>query len=97
MVGRDRQSMADCALETKGSAEAVFDMARRSELSVSEDVKGTVLESGYAEDAKVTERYRSRGVKPACGEETSSDVLTTEDGSENILTNNNETIEYEVQ
>ena len=24
MVGRDRQSMADCALETKGSAEAVF-------------------------------------------------------------------------
>ena len=97
MVGRDRQSMADCALETKGSAEAVFDMARRSELSVSEDVKGSVLESGYAEDAKVTERYHSRGVKPACNEETASDVLMAEDGSENILTNNNETIEYEVQ
>lgn len=92
MTGRDRQTVADMAVEHSGSAEAVFAIARRNGIPVDAEVAGMELADEAVADRRTREYVAGTGVSPAgiCEEE--EDVLTTDNGSINVVTEDNETI-----
>lgn len=92
MTGRDRQTAADMAVEHCGSAEAVFAIARHNGISVDMEVAGMELADEPITDRRLKDYIATTGVRPAGMFKTGSDVLTTDNGEENVVTNNDETI-----
>lgn len=92
MTGRDRQTVADMAVEYSGSAEAVFVIARRNGISVDAEVAGIELADEAVADRRTREYVTGTGVSPAGIYEEEEDVLTTDDGLVQVLTEGNETI-----
>lgn len=92
MTGRDRQTVADMAVEYSGSAEAVFAIARRNGISVDAEVAGMELADETVADRRTREYVTGTGVSPAGIYEEEEDVLTTDDGLVQVLTEGNETI-----
>ena len=92
MTGRDRQTVADMAVEHSGSAEAVFVIARRNGISVDAEVAGMELADETVADRRTREYVTGTGVSPAGIYEEEEDVLTTDDGLVQVLTEGNETI-----
>ena len=91
MTGRDRQTVADMAVEHSGSAEAVFAIARRNSIPVDAEVAGMELADETVADRRTREYVAGTGVSPAGMCETDDDVLVT-DNSEVVVTENDETI-----
>lgn len=92
MTGRDRQTVADMAVEHSGSAEAVFAIARRNGISVDAEVAGIELADEAVADRRTREYVRGTNLSPAGIYEEEEDVLTTDDGLVQVLTEGNETI-----
>ena len=92
MTGRDRQTVADMAVEHSGSAEAVFAIARRNGVAIDTETAGMELAETAVADRRSQEYIATTGVSPAGMFETADDVLTTDDGSENVVTEGDETI-----
>lgn len=92
MTGRDRQTVADMAVEHSGSAEAVFAIARRNSIPVDAEVAGMELADEAVADRRTREYVAGTGVSPAGIHEEEEDMLTTDDGSINVVTEDNETI-----
>lgn len=91
MTGRDRQTVADMAVEHCGNAEAVFSIARRNGIPVDAEVAGMELADEPVTDRKTQEYVAGTGVSPAGMCETEEDVLVT-DGGEVVVTKSDETI-----
>ncbi len=92
MTGRDRQTVADMAVEHSGSAEAVFAIARRNGISVDAEVAGMELADEPVADRRARDYVAGTGLSPAGIYEEDEDVLTTDDGVENVVTESDETI-----
>jgi hypothetical protein len=91
MTGRDRQTVADMAVEYCGSAECVFDIARHNGIAIDAEVAGMELADEPVADRKTQEYVAGTGVSPAGMCETEEVVLVT-DNSEVVVTENDETI-----
>ena len=91
MTGRDRQTVADMAVEHSGSAEAVFAIARRNGIPVDAEVAGMELADEAVADRRTREYVAGTGVSPAGMCETDDDVLVTDNG-EIVVAENDETI-----
>lgn len=91
MTGRDRQTVADMAVEHSGSAEAVFAIAHRNGIPVDVEVAGMELADEAVADRRTREYVAGAGVSPAGMCETDDDVLVTDNG-EIVVAENDETI-----
>lgn len=85
---RDRQSLVDIALQACGSVEAVFAIAERNGLAITDDlVVGQTLtyETADIEDKQVVAAYAANGVFPAGAADarTIQDLLTYVDPDDN--------------
>lgn len=92
MTGRDRQTVADMAVEHSGSAEAVFAIARRNGIPVDAETTGMELAEEPAIDRRAKDYITGTGVSPAGIHEDEEDALTTDNGLAQVLTEDNETI-----
>lgn len=92
MTGRDRQTVADMAVEHSGSMEAVFSIARRNRINVDIEVAGMVLAEEAVSDQHTQEYIAGTGTSPAGMDDADDDVLTTDDGRHWVVTENDETI-----
>ena len=92
MTGRDRQTVADMAVELCGSSEAVFSIARRNGIPVDAEVAGMELADEPVIDRKTQEYVVGTGVSPAGMYETEVDVLVTDGGEDVVVAENGETI-----
>ena len=96
MTGRDRQTVADMAVEHCGSAEAVFAIARRNGIPADAEAAGMALADEAVADRRAAEYIRGGGFSPAnaCGSR--PDVLTSDPASgsrpANVVTETGETI-----
>lgn len=96
MTGRDRQTVADMAVEHSGSAEAVFAIARHNGIAVDTEVAGMELADELVTERRTAEYIQGQGFSPANIYECEPDVLTNDptDASqmENVVTESDETI-----
>lgn len=86
MTGRDRQTMADMAVEHCGSAGSAFAIARHNGITIDTEVAGMELMEEPVADRRIRDYIAGTGISPANLYETEVDVLTTDDGSENVVT-----------
>ena len=91
MTGRDRQTVADVAVERCGSAEAVFAIARHNGIAVDSEIAGMELADEPVTERRTAEYIQGQGFSPANVYESEPDVLTNNGGA-NVVTENNETI-----
>lgn len=67
MTPGQRQTLIDVAVERSGAAEAVWDIAVRNGIGLTDDVAGVELEvSDIATDPETVEAMKAAGAKPAC-------------------------------
>lgn len=65
MIGRNRQTMADAALESSGSIEAVFALSRANGMGLDADISGVELTEVAVTDRQVVDHYRRNSIVPA--------------------------------
>ena len=92
MTGRDRQTVADLAMEHCGSAEAVFGIARHNGIPVDAETAGMELADEAVEDRQTRNYIAGTGVSPAGIYEVADDVLVTNDLENDVVTEDDETI-----
>ena len=92
MTGRDRQTVADMAVERCGSAEALFTIARRNCIAVDTETAGMELTDEPVTERRTAEYIQNQGFSPANVCECEPDVLTDDSGDVNVVTESNETI-----
>ena len=72
---KHRQSLADLALQTAGSVEAIVSLSLKNDLSLSDELEVEQLETVEPIDTTVFNRYSARNVHPAT-EITPEDIET---------------------
>lgn len=92
MTGRDRQTVADLAVEHCGDADSMFGIMSHNDIEASSEVAGMELEDEDVSAKRAVDYIRTQGSSPACVYEEDEDVLTTDDESENVMTENDETL-----
>lgn len=96
MTGRDRQTVADVAVERCGSADAVFGIVRHNGIPIDAEVAGMKLADEPETERRTAEYIQGQGFSPANVFENEPDVLTNDptDGTllVNVVTEDNETI-----
>lgn len=92
MTGRDRQTVADVAVERCGSAEAVFAIARRNGIPVDTETVGMELADEPVAASRTAEYIQGQGFSPANMYGKEPDVLTDDSGTVNVVTESDETI-----
>lgn len=92
MTGRDRQTVADMAVEHCGSSEAVFAIARGNGISIDAEVAGMELSDQTVRDSRTRNYIAGTGVSPAGTYRAADDVLTTDNGAETVVSESDETI-----
>lgn len=92
MTGRDRQTVADLAVEHSGSAEAVFAIARHNDIPVDAEVAGMELADEAVADHRTRDYVAGSGLSPAGIYDEEDEALTTDDGLVQVLTEDDETI-----
>ena len=93
MIGKERQSVADLAVERCGSVESLCNMARVNHLSVDSEVAGIDVAEAEVRDANVVAYFAANSIVPAmwykedetehqqqCLTTDNGDVLTTDNG-----------------
>lgn len=93
MTGRDRQTVADMAVEHTGSAEAAFGIVRHNSIASDTEVAGMEFADEPMADRRTADYIRGQGVVPANGFKTEPDVLKDDYNGENVVTEEGETIE----
>lgn len=66
MIGRERQTLADVALEACGNCEALFPIMRRHGLSANTPAEGVDFGGDAVMDRKVVQHYAMNSHSPAC-------------------------------
>ena len=92
MTGRDRQTVADLAMEHCGSAEAVFGIARHNGIPVDAETTGIELADEDVADRQTLDYIAGTGVSPAGMYEITDDVLVADDLENHVVTEDDETI-----
>ena len=93
MTGRNRQTVADLAVEHCGDADSMFPIMLHNDLDASSEVAGLELEDEEVAAKRTVEYMRTHEVSPACTcDDEEEDVLTTDNGNVSITTEDNETI-----
>ncbi len=92
MTGRDRQTVADMAVEHSGSAEAVFAIARGNGIPVDAEVAGMELADEPMAVRRTAEYIQELRINPANVYESEPDVLTDDSEAVNVVAESNETI-----
>lgn len=92
MTGRDRQTVADMAVEHCGSAEPAFSIARHNGIPIDTEVAGMELTEEPVANRRIRDYIANAGISPANVYEAEEDVLTTNNGSENVVTEEGEGI-----
>lgn len=95
MKGKDRQSVADVALEHAGVADAMFQISRDNDIGLDAEVLGVEMNGIQIMDADVADYYYRRNHSPATYHECSHDIITDE-SDEPVTTTNNDNLEYEI-
>ena len=91
MTGRDRQTVADLAIEHCGDVDSMFGIMSHNDIEASSEVAGMELEDEEVAAKRTMEYMRTQAASPACLCDEEEDVLTTNDGVF-ITTEDNETI-----
>lgn len=95
MTGRDRQTVADLAVEYCGDADSMFGIMSHNDIEASSEVAGMELVDEDVSAKRAVEYMHIQTSSPACVCEYDDDdeaVLTIDDGSDNVTTENGETI-----
>ena len=95
MTGRDRQTVADTAVERCGNVEAIFRIVRHNNIPADTEVAGVEMADETVWHRKTAEYIQGQGFSPANVFESEPDVLTddpTDARPENVVTKSNETI-----
>ena len=92
MIGRDRQTVTDMAVEHCGGADDMFALMRQNNISADAEVAGMEFLDDNVSEQRTVDYMRIHGASPACASEDETDTLTTDNESENVVTENNETI-----
>ena len=95
MTGRDRQTVADIAVERCGSAEATFAIARHNGIAVGMETADMELADEPVTERRTAEYIQAQGFSPANVYESEPDVLTNDPADaqpENVVTEDGETI-----
>lgn len=95
MTGRDRQTVADTAVERCGNVEAIFRIVRHNHIPADTEVAGVEMADETVWHRKTAEYIQGQGFSPANVYESEPDVLTddpTDARPENVVTKSNETI-----
>lgn len=92
MIGRDRQTVADVAIEHCGGADDMFAIMRQNNISADAEVAGIELQDSSVSEKRTVDYMRIHGASPACASGDDADTLTVDDESENVVTGNDETI-----
>lgn len=94
MMGRDRQTLADAVLVSAGGMEGIFDMSRKNDVAISDDINGINLEDVSVADNRARDYIHSSGHYPATEAVLSQEEeFVTGPQGELITATNNETIE----
>ena len=92
MTGRDRQTVADLAVEYCGDADSMFGIMSHNDIEASSEVAGMELEDEEVSAMRAVNYIRTQGLSPACVYEEDEDILTTNDGTVEVTTEEFETI-----
>lgn len=92
MTGRDRQTVADMAIEHCGGADDMFALMRQNNISADAEVAGVELLGDNVSEQRTVDYMRFHGASPACNSDDETEALTIDDESENLVTENNEII-----
>lgn len=92
MTGRDRQTVADLAVEHCGDADSMFGIMSHNDIEASSEVAGMELEDEEVSAMRAVNYIRTQGSSPACVYEEDEDILTTNDGTVEVTTEEFETI-----
>ena len=92
MTGRDRQTVADLAVEHCGNANNMFPIMKHNDIEASADVAGMELIDEEMAEKKTVDYIHKQAISPACLYESTDNVLTDEEGGINILDNTGDTI-----
>lgn len=92
MTGRDRQTVADMAIENCGGADDMFAIMRQNNISADAEVAGVELQDSSVSEQRTVDYMRFQGASPACNSGDEAEALTIDDESENVVTENNEII-----
>ncbi|MBR3659070.1 MAG: hypothetical protein IKN61_04080 [Bacteroidaceae bacterium] len=92
MTGRDRQTVADLAVEHCGDADSMFGIMSHNDIEASSEVAGMELEDEDVSAKRAVDYIRTQGSSPACVYEEEDDVLTANDGTVEVTTEEFETI-----
>ncbi|MBR4535938.1 MAG: hypothetical protein IKO62_04695 [Bacteroidales bacterium] len=92
MTGRDRQTVADLAVEHCGDADSMFGIMSHNDIEASSEVAGMELEDEDVSAKRAVDYIRTQGSSPACVYEEDDDVLTANDGTVEVTTEEFETI-----
>lgn len=92
MTGRDRQTVADVAIEHCGGADDMFTIMRQNNISASAEMAGVEYLGDNVSEQRTVDYMRIHGASPACASGDDADTLTVDDESENVVTENDETI-----
>lgn len=95
MTGRDRQSVADMAMEHSGSIEGMFRISRENGIPMDAETSGMVLKDTRAIDEDAASLYARKKHSPATHYPSETQAITDESG-ENITTDNLNILEYEI-
>lgn len=95
MIGKDRQTVVDLAMVHGGSAECMFSIARRNNVSVDSEVSGMELADVEVYDRQVVNFYANKNQHPSSlyhapgddDNEESQQFILAEDGT--FLTTDN--------
>lgn len=93
MTGRDRQTVADVALECCGNADSMFPIMRHNNISADAEVAGMELLDEEVMEQRTVDYMRTQKANPACVcADLAANALTNDDESDTIVTENNESI-----
>ena len=92
MTGKDRQTVADMAVEHCGISDAVFAIARHNGITVDAETAGMDLADEPVAERRAAEYIQIQRFSPANIYECDSDVLTDDSGNVTVVTETNEPI-----
>ena len=92
MIGRDRQTVADMAIEHCVGADSMFTIMRHNNIPADSEVAGMELQDENVSEQRTVDYMRMHGTSPACYSGDGAEALVTDDESENVVTDNNESI-----
>ncbi len=86
MMVRDRQTVADVAVEHCGDADSLFAVVCHNDVEASSEVAHSELKDEDVVARRTVEYMRVHSASPACASDDVPDVLTNDDESDAVTT-----------